>query len=74
LAATLLSTLHTMRLWGLNPRTWLQAYLQACAHASGKPPDDIDRFLPWRMQPAQLTAMGQPPTIAAAAATPQDTP
>jgi transposase len=70
LAATVLSVLGTMRLWGVNPRTWLQAYLQACARAGGKPPDDIDAFIPWRMTPAQLAAMRQ---AAAAPVTAHDT-
>ena len=73
LAATLLSVLGTMRLWGVNPRTWLQAYLQACAHAGGKPPPDIDGFVPWRMSPAQLGAMRQATMTVAMAAPPHDT-
>lgn len=71
LAGTVLSVLGSMRLWGVNPRTWLQAYLQVCARAGGKPPDDIDGFIPWRMTPAKLAAMRQP---AVSAATPNDTP
>ena len=70
LAASVLSVLGTMRLWAVNPRTWLQAYLQTCACAGGQPPQDIDAFIPWRMTPAQLAAMRQP---AVSAATPNDT-
>jgi len=66
LAATVLSVLGSMRLWGVNPRTWLQAYLQACARAGGQPPHDIDAFIPWRMPPAQLAAMRQPAVTPAA--------
>ncbi len=73
LAATLLSVLGTVRLWNLNSRTWLQAYLQACAHAGGKPPDDIDRFIPWRMNPAQMAAMRHAVSTLASAATRHDT-
>ena len=77
LAAALLSVLGTMRLWQVNPRTWLQAYLQACAQAGGKPPGDIDGFVPWRMSTAQLAAMRQAPTTVVAttplAARPNDT-
>lgn len=58
LAASVLSVLGTMRLWAVNPRTWLQAYLHACA--SGQPPQDLDAFIPWRMTPAQLAAMRHP--------------
>ena len=73
LAATLLSVLGTVRLWGVNPRTWLQAYLQACAHAGGKSPQDIDGFVPWRMNPAQLAAMRRTPSTRAAPATTPNT-
>ena len=54
----------------MNPRTWLLAYLQACARAGGKPPNDIDGFIPWRMNPTQLAAMRQ---AAVSAASPNDT-
>jgi transposase len=73
LAATLLSVLGTVRLWGINPRMWLQAYLQTCVHAGGKPPQDIDGFVPWRMDPTQLAAMRRAPSVRAAPATTQDT-
>lgn len=56
-------------MWAVNPRTWLLAYLQACARAGGQPPQDFDAFIPWRMTPAQLAAMRQP---ALGAATPKD--
>lgn len=70
LAASVLSVLGSMRLWGVNPRTWLQAYLQACAHAGGKPAQDIDAFIPWRMSSAQLAAMRQ---AAVSVTSPHDT-
>lgn len=31
LAATMYSLLMTVKLWGVNPRTWLSSYLHACA-------------------------------------------
>lgn len=49
LAATLFSVLQTLGLWGLNQRHWLRLYLQACADNGGQPPQDLDPFLPWRM-------------------------
>ena len=57
LAATMMSLLNTVRLWGLNPRLWLSAYLQACAQAGGRAPDDWARFVPWQMDDRQLAAM-----------------
>jgi transposase len=49
LAAMLFSLLQTLCLWGLNPRSWLTAYLTACAEAGGAVPEDVDRFLPWNL-------------------------
>jgi transposase len=53
----MMSLLNTLRLWGLNPRVWLSAYLQACAQAGGRAPQDWARFVPWQMDDAQLAAM-----------------
>jgi transposase len=60
LAAAMMSLLHTVRLWGLNPRLWLSAYLQACAEAGGRAPDDWARFVPWQMDEGQLAAVRSP--------------
>jgi len=49
LAAMLFSLLQTLCLWRLNPRSWLTAYLTACAEAGGQVPEAVDRFLPWHM-------------------------
>lgn len=62
LAATMLSLLNTMRLWRINPRTWLSAYLKACAAAGGQAPPDCSAFIPWQMNAAQLAAMRAPAT------------
>lgn len=57
LAASMMSLLNTVRLWGLNPRRWLGSYLQACAQAGGRAPEDWARFVPWQMDDGQLAAM-----------------
>ncbi len=57
LAATMYSLMMTLRLWKINARTWLGAYLQACADNGNRAPDDIAPFLPWAMEPAQLALM-----------------
>ena len=57
LAATMYSLLMTVKLWKLNPRTWLSAYLQACADNGNQAPQDINAFLPWAMDDAKLSAM-----------------
>jgi transposase len=49
LAATMFSIFQTLLLWKLNPRLWLHAYLEACAHNGGRPPTDLSAFLPWEM-------------------------
>ena len=45
LAAMMFSLSQTLCLWGLNPRLWLTAYLEACAQAGGRAIEDVDRFL-----------------------------
>lgn len=57
LAATMYSLFATMKLWGLNLRTWLTAYLQACADNGNAPPAAIDAFLPWKMDAKRLAQM-----------------
>lgn len=57
LAATMYSVFATMKLWGLNLRTWLTTYLQACADNGNAPPADIDVFLPWKMNAKRLAQM-----------------
>ena len=57
LAAMMYSTLATMKLWGLNARTWLGAYLQACTDNGNQPPLDINVFLPWQMDAKRLAHM-----------------
>lgn len=53
LAALLFSVLQTLRLWDLNPRRWLAAYLQACAEAGGQAPTNVAAFLPWNLSEEQ---------------------
>ena len=57
LAATMYSVLMTAKLWRLNARTWLNAYLHACAEHGNRAPPDISEFLPWSMDAQRLAAM-----------------
>jgi transposase len=57
LAATMYSLFATMKLWGLNLRTWLTVYLQACADNGNAPPVAMDVFLPWQMDAKRLAQM-----------------
>jgi transposase len=64
LTAMLFSLLQTLAIWKINPRLWLQAYLEACATHQGLPPDDYQSFLPWNMSATKLQAFSlghQPP-------------
>jgi len=56
LTAILFSILQTLALWKINPRVWLQAYLEACAAHQGLPPEDYQSFLPWNLSTAKLQA------------------
>ena len=48
LTAMLFSVFETLKMWKINPRAWLNEYLQECAKAGGKPPGDWERHLPWK--------------------------
>jgi transposase len=60
LTAMLFSVLQTLKLWKINPETWMTLFLQTCADNRGKLPDDWERFLPWKMTQAQLNSMSKP--------------
>ena len=60
LAAMMFSVLMTMRRWQINPRTWLSAYLRACAEHGNRPPPQLGAFLPWSMDAVRLAAMRAP--------------
>ena len=60
LAATLFSVFATLKLWNINPRLWLTAYLEACAQHAGNPPPDAASFLPWNLSEEHKAAWRQP--------------
>jgi transposase len=49
LAAALFSIFATLSLWKLDARKWLTWYFEHCARAGGKVPEDIQPFLPWKL-------------------------
>jgi len=51
LAAMLFSLFATLERYQVNPRDWLTSYLQACAKAGGRPPPNVDDWLPWQYAP-----------------------
>lgn len=58
LCAKLYSILRTMKLWKINPQSWLSAYLDACAAAGGRVPPDAAAWLPWNMTEASRLELG----------------
>ena len=66
LAATMFSLLATLAHWGLNPQRWLTWYLESCAAAGGKAPQDIQPFLPWNLSDERRLALRAPATAPSA--------
>jgi transposase len=60
LAALMFTVLQTLRLWGLNPRHWLSAYLTACADHGGQAPANLSDYLPWDMTEGRHDALSRP--------------
>jgi transposase len=59
LAVWMFSVVATLKKHGINPRKWLTAYLQACAEAGGKAPEDVENWLPWNLSAQQRQQMAQ---------------
>jgi transposase len=59
LAAAMFSLLATLTYWKLNPRFWLTWYLESCAAAGGKAPEDIQPFLPWNLSDERRAELGE---------------
>ena len=67
LAAAMFSLFATLAHWKINPRQWLTWYLESCAAAGGKTPEDIQPFLPWNLSAerrATLVVRTTTPSIA----------
>lgn len=63
LAAYLFTIFSTIKLYGINPQTWLLLYLEECARCDGDVPKCIDKFLPWKMTDDEKEAFTKPPNI-----------
>jgi len=63
LAARVWTVTATAEMAGLNPITYLTAYLDACGRTGGKPlaGADLERFQPWTAAREDLHAWAQPP-------------
>jgi transposase len=66
LAATMFSLLATLAHWKCNPRLWLTWYLESCAAAGGKTPENIQPFLPWNLSADRRAALAMRTTTPAA--------
>jgi transposase len=45
--AYLYTIFETVKRCGINPQKYLTCYFEACAQNGGKPPENLDAFLPW---------------------------
>jgi transposase len=63
LAAVIWTVTATIQMAGLNPLTYLTAYLDECGRNNGKPLSGpaLGPFLPWNASPEDLQAWAQPP-------------
>ena len=59
LAVWMFSIVATLKKHRLESRKWLTAYLQACAEAGGKAPEDVDKWLPWNLSAQQKRDLAQ---------------
>lgn len=57
LAVAMFSLLATLARWKINPRLWLTWYLESCAAAGGRAPQDIQPFLPWNLSAERRAAL-----------------
>ena len=64
LAASLFTLFQTLEWNEINPRMWLTAYLNACAAAGGKPPGNVDEWLPWNLSEERRREWSRKPEIA----------
>jgi transposase len=64
LTAAMFSMLATLKRWDLNPRRWLTWYFESCAAAGGKPPTEIDGFLPWNLPDSRRQQLANRPNSA----------
>jgi transposase len=54
LSAYMYTLFETLKIWDINPRKWLTWYFEACGKNGGKPPANVESFLPWNMSKEKL--------------------
>jgi transposase len=69
LLAMMLTLLQTLVLHRINPRSYLRAYLDACALNGAKAPEPLDGWLPWNFIAQEVTGVeAAPPRLPVRAA------
>lgn len=68
LLGIMLTLLQTLVLHKINPRTYLTAYLQACALNGSKAPQQLERWLPWNFIHHDAAGVQDPPVSSQARA------
>jgi len=63
--AMLFSIFGTIEVGKINIRHWLSDFLEACAAAGGKAPEDIESWLPWTMDEQRRRFLSSPRPIEA---------
>ena len=58
--ALMYSVVGTLMLNRIDVLRWLEAWLAACAHNGGRPPDDTAAWLPWSMDAARRRELTAP--------------
>jgi transposase len=61
LAAALFTIFGTLKLWKLNIHTWMLGYFYECALLGGKPPENVQKYLPWNMTEEKKQRFSEPP-------------
>ena len=60
LSAILFTLFQTLLLNNIDPQKHLVAYFEACARNGGKPPEDLEAFLPWNLSEERKAAWQYP--------------
>ena len=56
-SAMMYGIIETLRMNGIDVRTWLDDWLSACAGNGGQPPEDLSPWLPWSMDEDRRRAL-----------------
>jgi len=60
LTAICFTIFQTLLKNGIDVKKWFFAYFEACAKNGGRPPEDLDEFMPWNLSKEQINAWRSP--------------